>query len=194
MGLSLWLAKNRALDAPTSVKDSMIEIERSFNKKTALSRYDFKGNAQTPYHYGSYISDGVGIVNYGSEGTSRIEAMQKSNYAPIQIVATNEYERVWDKSYWDGDVDSRICNLMILPHSEFGENLRNEFYAKLGNMIIVGWDGNREKHYGLLAATLRENFINGQLDNIGVKKRRLFKVSKGHTRGMYILWKSQYGY
>ena len=76
MGLSMWLAKNRMLDATTSVKDSMIAIERSYSSKTALSRYDFKGNAQTPYHYGSYISEGIGIVNYGSEGTSRIEAMK----------------------------------------------------------------------------------------------------------------------
>ena len=83
MGLSMWLGKNRALDATTSTKDSTINIERSYSKKTSLSRYDFKGNAQTPYHYGSYISDGIGIVNYGSEGTSRIEAMQKYNYAPI---------------------------------------------------------------------------------------------------------------
>lgn len=189
MGLSMWLAKNRKLDASTSVKDSMIEVERSYNKKTALSKYDFKGNAQTPYHYGSYISEGVGIVNYGSEGTSRIEAMQKCNYVPIQIIASNEYERVWDKSYWDGDVDSRICNLMVLPHSEFGENLRNEF--------DVDYDKNKEKHYGWAAAEIINNYIEGgvsKVKNVGVSKRNLFKVSRGSSRSMYILWRSQYGY
>ena len=186
MGLSMWLAKNRMLDATTSVKDSMLAIERSYSSKTALSRYDFKGNAQTPYHYGSYISEGIGIVNYGSEGTSRIEAMKKCNYAPIQIIATNEYERVWDKSYWDGDVDSRICNLMVLPHSEFGENLRNNFNVET--------DKNKEKYYGLLAEVVRDNLIFGDKNAVGEKSRDLFKVSKGHTRGMYILWRSQYGY
>lgn len=187
MGLSLWLAKNRKLDASTSVKTSMLEVERSYGKKTALSRYDFKGDAQTPYHYGSYISEGVGIVNYGSEGTSRIEAMQKCNYAPIQILASNEYERVWDKSYWDGDVDSRICNLMVLPHSEFGENLLDTF--------DVDREGDgREKHYGWAAFEVRDKFIEGDKNNVGYKSRDLFKASKGNSRCMYILWRSQYGY
>jgi len=187
MGLSLWLAKNRKLDASTSVKTSMLEVERSYGKKTALSRYDFKGDAQTPYHYGSYISEGVGIVNYGSEGTSRIEAMQKCNYAPIQILASNEYERVWDKSYWDGDVDSRVCNLMVLPHSEFGENLLDTF--------DVDREGDgREKHYGWAALEVRDKFIEGDKNNVGYKSRNLFKASKGNSRCMYILWRSQYGY
>lgn len=198
MGLSMWLAKNRALDATTSTKDSMINIERSYSKKTSLSRYDFKGNAQTPYHYGSYISDGIGIVNYGSEGTSRIEAMQKYNYAPIQIVASNEYERVWDKSYWDGDVDSRICNLMILPHSEFGENLRKEVPTKLQGTFLsdefFGWDKDKEKKYGKMAYDVRIYHTDGVIDSVGEKKRNLFKVSRGNTKGMYILWRSQYGY
>ena len=147
----MWLAKNRALDATTSVKDSMIAVERTYSSKTGISRYDFNGDAGKPYHYGSYISEGVGIINYGSEGTSRIEAMQKSNYAPIQIVASNRYERVWDKSYWDGKVDGRICNLMVLPHSEFGENLRKEFSTDID--LIDSSEGvplGIEKHYGML--------------------------------------------
>ena len=194
MGLSLWLAKNRKLDANTSMKDSMIEIERSYDKKTALSRFDFKGDAQTPYHYGSYISEGIGIVNYGSEGTSRIEAMQKCNYAPIQILASNEYERVWDKSYWDGDVDSRICNLMVLPHSEPGENLRTYNFEP-------SYSG-KDKHYGTQALNVRTNYINRRrqdgihepIDEIGTNTRGLFPCSHGSTRSMYILWRSQYGY
>lgn len=195
IGLSMWLAKNRALNASTSVKDSMLTVERTYSSKTGLSRYDFKGNAGTPYHYGSYISEGVGIVNYGSEGTSRIESMEKSNYAPIQIIASNEYERVWDKSYWDGRVDGRICNLMVLPHSEFGENLRKEFDTAIDeDGYSEGVPLGTEKHYGRIAIQIRNSYISGVKDNVGDRKRNLFKVSKGNSRGMYILWRSQYGY
>lgn len=187
MGLSLWLAVNRKLDATTTMKDSMIAYERSFGSKTALSRFDFKGGKQTPYHYGSYISEGVSIVNYGSEGTSRIEAMKQCNYAPIQIIASNEYERVWDKSYWDGNVDGRICNLMVLPHSEIGENTRTYSFES-------DTDGNQDKHYGRQANHIRTWYVEGIKDNIGKNKRGLFPVSHGSTRSMYILWRSQYGY
>jgi hypothetical protein len=82
MGLSMWLAKNRALDASNSVKDSMLTVERTYSSKTGLSRYDFKGNAGTPYHYGSYISEGVGIVNIYESTTLPISIC--ADIPPIQ--------------------------------------------------------------------------------------------------------------
>lgn len=190
-GLALWLAKNRQWDASTTKKTSMIEYEHEFQEKTALSRYDFKEEErQIPYHYGSYISDGVGLVNFGSEGTSRIEAMKYYNYAPIQIVATNDYCKLWDASYWDGDVDSRITNLMCLPHSDIYENLE----SKLN--IDDHEDNGREKYYGRSAKHIRDNFISSEynINSIGKDKRSLFHASHGAERGMYILWRSQYGY
>ena len=189
-GLSLWLAKNRAIDSTTSQKDSMISYEREFQSKTALSRFDFKGDLQTPYHYGSYISEGIGIVNMGSQGTSRIEAMAKCNYAPIQIIATNDYVRLWDKSYWDGDVDSRITNLMCLPHSDIFENLEERTDIKFHS------EHGREKYYGRVAKDIRDNYLQleGDKDSFGSEKRKLFRATHGAERAMYILWRSQYGY
>ena len=190
-GLALWLAKNREWNATTSKKDSMIKYEREFQDKTALSRYDFKEEErQAPYHYGSYISDGVGIVNFGSEGTSRIEAMKYYNFAPIQIVATNDYCKLWDASYWDGDVDNRITNLMCLPHSDIYENLEQSLSDS-----DHGSHGRR-KYYGSSAEKIRSDYIktNYDIDSIGKAKRSLFHASHGAERAMYILWKSQYGY
>ena len=190
-GLSLWLAKNREINATTAKKDSMIEYEKEFQGKSALSRYDFKEKErQAPYHYGSYVSDGVGIVNFGSEGTSRVEAMKYYNFAPIQIVATNDYCKLWDASYWDGDVDSRITNLMCLPHSDIYENLEEK-------LSIEDHEGHgREKYYGRSAKEIRDNYIISQQDinSIGAGKRSLFHASHGAERAMYILWQSQYGY
>lgn len=190
-GLALWLAKNRELNATTAAKDSMIAYEREFQEKTALSRYDFKEEQrQIPYHYGSYISDGVGIVNFGSEGTSRIEAMKYYNYAPIQIVATNDYAKLWDASYWDGDVDSRITNLMCLPHSDIYENLENKLNEDDHE------SHGREKYYGRSARYIRDNHIvsTEDINSIGSENRSLFHASHGAQRAMYVLWQSQYGY
>ena len=194
MGLAMYLAKRRDLNASTATLHEYLNDERKYKdhkNRTAISKYDIDN--QTPYSYGGTISVNSSLVNPGSEGTSLIDAIRHHGLQPIQIVASNQYDRVWDRSYWDGDVLPRVTNLMSLPHSEVFEYMEENIYS---NPWFVATEGDgREKYYGRAAAEVLGSYITGAKKwQENGETKRTFHASHGMGNAMYIIWQTQYGY
>ena len=197
MGMAMYLAKRRDLNASSETFDEYIRDEKKYKdlkNRTAISKYDIDN--QRPYSYGGTISNNSTIVNPGSAGTSLIEAIRHHGFQPIQIVASNQYDKVWDRSYWDGDVLPRITNLMCLPHSEVFEKIEENIYYSISGVRATGDESDgREKYYGLAAAETVGDYITGaKLWKEGNDNKGTFHSSHGMNNAMYIVWQTQYGY